>query len=92
MAPNLYGKAFKALHILAEPTCPTSPPVGPFSAILPVPLTHIMLLDFVPTIVFEQWLVLGTVLGAGDIKMNNNWPPTLKDLTVATLLDIIGIV
>lgn len=85
MAPNLYSKSFKALHILAEPTCPASSPAGPFSTILLAPHYPIY---FVPTMVTEQWLVPGT----GGIKMNNNWPPTLKDFTVAASLDITGTV
>lgn len=32
----------------------------------------------------------GTVLDAGDINVNNYWPPTLKELTVSASLDITG--
>lgn len=66
MTPKLFGKAFKAFHILAEVTCPTSSAVGPFSTTPPCP---IILFSFAQTTVSEHWLLPGTVLGAVDIKI-----------------------
>lgn len=59
---------------------------------MPYPHPPIILFSFVPTLVIEHWLVSGTALGSGNIKVNNNWPPTLKELTVSASLDITGTV
>lgn len=72
MAPKLFSKASKALHVLVEPTFPASSPVGPFSASPPQP--PIIVLSFVPTTL----ACAGDSVGAGDTKTSKSGSSPLR--------------
>lgn len=91
MVPNFYGKALRPFTFWLNPPAQAHLLVD-LVPLRQYPQPSIILFDFVLTVVIEQCLVPGSMLSTGDIKMNNNWHPTLKDLTVAASLDIIGMV
>ena len=89
MTPNLYSKAFKALQILAEPTCSASSPANLFSKMPQAPHYPVWFCSN-----YSYWAVVCARDSAWwwTYKDECNWAPTIKGLTAAASLGITGTV